>query len=76
MSKNQFQVLSESESTKSQSQVQGEDNLINPRSTRLQRLRVARRTEGQRILFKERVSEIVIPQNIDDPTFFDFFLFV
>ena len=47
MSENQFQFLQESASAVSQSTVQFEDRLIDPRSTRLSRLQAARRFEDQ-----------------------------
>ena len=47
VSKNQFRVLQSSESAVSQSSVQIEDRLIDPRSTRLSRLQAARRFEDQ-----------------------------
>ena len=47
VSVNQFNVLSESKFAESQSQVQEEASLMNPRSTRLQRLLAAKRAEDQ-----------------------------
>ena len=45
VSTNQFNVLQDSESAMSTNQVQGEDSLVNPRSTRLQRLQAVGRAE-------------------------------
>ena len=53
ISVNQFNVLSKSEFAESQSQVQEEASLINPRSTRLQRLLAANRAEDKVILLNE-----------------------
>ena len=54
VSENQFQFLQESTIAVSQSSVQIEDRLIDPRSTRLSRLQAARRFEDQETL--ENVS--------------------
>ena len=57
--KNQFQFLEESGPTVSQSQVQREERLIDPKSTRLSRLQAERRTEGQETLWNEGILHIV-----------------
>ena len=59
MSENQFQFLQRSELAESQSQVQGEDRLIDPRSTKLMKLKAARRTEDQETLGNEGVLHTV-----------------
>ena len=68
MSENQFQVLSES--AVPQSQIQGEDSLVNLRSTGLQRLQATRRADNQGIQLSEGVSSNTIPPYYADPTFF------
>ena len=60
VSMNQFNVLAESEFAESQSQVQEEASLINPRSTRLQRLLAAKRAEDQGILLNEGTFESIV----------------
>ena len=76
VSVNQFNVLSKLESLVSQSHVQEEVSLINPRSKRLQRLQAARRSEDQGTPLKEGVSQNTIPQNTDDLAFVTHYLFV
>ena len=64
VSENQFQFLQESAFAVSQSLVQIEDKLIDPRSTRLSRLRAARRFEDQGTLSNKGISH-TIPQMQD-----------
>ena len=71
ISVNQFNVPSKSEFAESQSQVQEEASLINPRSTRLQRLLAAKRAGDQGILLNEGTFESIVPPNFVEPTFFD-----
>ena len=59
VSENQFQFLQESVLAVSQSQVEREDRLIDPRSTRLSRLQAARRIEDQETLGNEGVFHTV-----------------
>ena len=54
----------------SQSQVQGEDELIGPKSARLQRLQATRRAEDQGYLLNEGVFGDIVSKNIDDTAFF------
>ena len=76
VSTNQFNVLQESEPATSTSQVQGEDSLVNPRTTRLQRLQATRRAKDQGYLLNEGVFGDTIPPNIDNHAFFSHSLFV
>ena len=71
ISMNQFNVLSKSEFAESQSQVQEEASLINPRSTRLQRLLAVKRAEDKGILLNEGTFESIVPPDFVEPTFFD-----
>ena len=59
MSENKFQFLQESTSAVSQSSIQIEDKLIDPRSTRLSRSQAARRFEDQETFAKEGIFHIV-----------------
>ena len=59
VSENQFNVLQSTESAVSQSRVQRGDGLIDPRTTRLSRLQVARRTDDQETLANRGISNIV-----------------
>ena len=65
VSENQFQSLQRSEPAESQSKVQGEDRLIDPRSTRFSRLQATRRTEDQETLGNEGIFHAV-PLFIDE----------
>ena len=66
VSTNQFNVLQDSESAVSTSQVQGEDSLVKPRSTRLQRLQAAKRAEEQGTLLSEGIFETIAHCNNDE----------
>lgn len=68
MSKNQFQVLSEP--GVSQTQVQGEARLIDPRGTRLQKIQATKRDEDRGNLLNEGVSKIIVPPYFDELAFF------
>ena len=64
ISNNQCRALEESEPAVSQNRVQEEGRLVNPRTMRIQRLKVARqvaRAEDQGILFNEGVSMNTVP---------------
>ena len=52
-------------------QVQEEASLMNPRSTRLQRLLASKRAEDQGILLNEGTFESIVPPDFVEPTFFD-----
>ena len=71
VSANQLNVLSESDLAESQSQVQEEATLINPRSTRLQRLLAAKIAEDQGIMLNEGTFESIVPPDFVEPTSFD-----
>ena len=45
--------------------------MINPRSTRLQRLLAAKRAEDKGILLNEGAFESIVPPDVVEPTFFD-----
>lgn len=68
VSKNQFNVLTDSKFAVSQNQVQEKDRLVNSRSARFQRLQAAK-TEGQGILLAGELSNNV--PLYSKPTFFD-----
>ena len=64
MSNNQFSALQDSELAVSQNRVQGEDSLVNMRTTRIESLQVARqvpRAEDQVILLSEGLSTDIVP---------------
>ena len=65
ISLNQFNVLQDSEYAMSQSQVQEEDRLIDPKSTRQQRFQASRRAEEQGILLSDGVLN-TLPQYRDE----------
>ena len=58
VSKNQFKVLQSSESAVSQSQVQREDRLVDPRSTRLSRLQAQSELMARKLFQVEEVSTL------------------
>ena len=66
VSTNKFNVLQESESAVSTNQVQDEDSLVNPGSTRLQKLQATRRAEEQETLLTEGIFETIAHWNNDE----------
>ena len=66
VSSNQYQLLEDSRSAESTSSKQVQDRLVDPRTTRLERLQAAKRDAGQgtyRNLLAEGIFETVPPGN-------------